>query len=127
MPAIAGLHYEEYGPADAPPLILSPGLGGSGAYWAPNIEALAARHRLIAYDHRGTGRSDRALPASLSVDDMADVAMNHIFLKDLADYAAFNAVYAEYFPGNKPARYCVKCELVKPDCLVEIASVAHIA
>jgi len=50
---------------------------------------------------------------------MADVAMNHIFLKDLA-------VYAEYFPGNKPARYCVKCELVKPDCLVEIASVAHI-
>jgi aminoacrylate peracid reductase len=57
---------------------------------------------------------------------MADVAMNHIFLKDLADYPAFNAVYAEYFPGPKPARYCIKCELVKPDCLVEIASVAHI-
>ena len=57
---------------------------------------------------------------------LADVAMNHIFLKDLADYAAFNAVYAGYFPGAKPARYCVKCELVKPDCLVEIASVAHI-
>ncbi|MEH3159928.1 MAG: Rid family hydrolase [Sphingomonas taxi] len=57
---------------------------------------------------------------------MADVAMNHIFLKDLGDYAAFNAVYAEYFPGAKPARYCIKCELVKPDCLVEIASVAHI-
>jgi aminoacrylate peracid reductase len=57
---------------------------------------------------------------------LADVAMNHIFLKDLADYAAFNAVYAAYFPGDKPARYCIKCELVKPDCLVEIASVAHI-
>ena len=58
---------------------------------------------------------------------MADVAMNHIFLKDLTDYAAFNAVYAEYFPGAKPARYCIQCELVKPDCLVEIASVAHLA
>jgi aminoacrylate peracid reductase len=58
---------------------------------------------------------------------MADVAMNHIFLKDLADYAAFNTVYAEYFLGAKPARYCIKCDLVKPDCLVEIASVAHIA
>lgn len=58
---------------------------------------------------------------------MADVAMNHIFLKDLGDYAAFNAVYAEYFPGDKPARYCIKCDLVKPDCLVEIASVAHLA
>jgi aminoacrylate peracid reductase len=57
---------------------------------------------------------------------MADVAMNHIFLKDLADYAAFNAVYAEYFPGPKPARYCIQCNLVKPDCLVEIASVAHL-
>lgn len=57
---------------------------------------------------------------------MADVAFNHIFLKDWADYAAMNAVYAEYFPGAKPARYCIQCGLVKPDCLVEIASVAHI-
>jgi aminoacrylate peracid reductase len=57
---------------------------------------------------------------------MEDIAMNHIFLKDFADYAAFNKVYAEYFPGNKPARYCVKAELVKADCLVEVASVAHI-
>ncbi len=57
---------------------------------------------------------------------LADVAMNHIFLKDFADYAAFNAVYAEVFPGNKPARYCIRAELVKPDCLVEVASVAHI-
>jgi aminoacrylate peracid reductase len=57
---------------------------------------------------------------------LADVAMNHIFLKDLADYAAFNAVYADYFPGQKPARYCVRCDLVKPDCLVEIAAVAYI-
>jgi aminoacrylate peracid reductase len=57
---------------------------------------------------------------------MADVAFNHIFLADLADYAAFNAVYAEYFPGPKPARYCIQCGLVKPGLLVEIASVAHI-
>lgn len=57
---------------------------------------------------------------------MADIAFNHIFLKDLGDYAAFNAVYAEYFPGAKPARYCIRAELVKPDCLVEIASIAHL-
>ena len=57
---------------------------------------------------------------------MADVVMNHIFLKDMADYTAFNQVYAEYFPGDKPARYCIRCDLVKPECLVEIASVAHL-
>ncbi|NKI98199.1 aminoacrylate peracid reductase [Novosphingobium sp. SG707] len=57
---------------------------------------------------------------------LADVAMNHIFLKNLDDYAAFNQVYVQYFPGDKPARYCIRADLVKPDCLVEIASVAHI-
>ena len=57
---------------------------------------------------------------------LEDVAFNHIFLKDWSDYAAMNAVYAEYFPGAKPARYCIQCGLVKPDCLVEIASVAHL-
>ena len=56
---------------------------------------------------------------------LADVAFNHVFLTDWADYAAINAVYAEYFPGAKPARYCVRCDLVRPGCLVEIAAVAH--
>ncbi|SFH12270.1 pyrimidine utilization protein C [Methylobacterium gossipiicola] len=55
-----------------------------------------------------------------------DITFNHIFLKDWADYAAINGVYAEYFPGEKPARYCIQCGLVKPEALVEIASVAHL-
>ncbi|WP_457108815.1 pyrimidine utilization protein C [Methylobacterium sp. P5_C11] len=57
---------------------------------------------------------------------MDDVTFNHVFLKDWADYPAINAVYAAFFPGEKPARYCIQCGLVKPDALVEIASVAHI-
>ena len=57
---------------------------------------------------------------------MDDVTFNHVFLTDWANYAAVNAVYAEYFPGEKPARYCIQCTLVKPDCLIEIASVAHV-
>lgn len=68
----AGLYYEIHGPADAPPLILSSGLGGSAGYWGPNLAALAEHFRVIAYDHRGTGRSDRALPDTLTVDDFAD-------------------------------------------------------
>lgn len=55
-----------------------------------------------------------------------DVTFNSIFLTDWQHYAAINAVYVEYFPGEKPARYCIQCGLVKPDALVEIASVAHI-
>lgn len=75
MPEIAGLYYETHGPADAPPVVVSPGLGGSGAYWAPNLDALTQDHRVILYDHRGTGRSGRTLQPNLSVGDMASDAL----------------------------------------------------
>ena len=58
---------------------------------------------------------------------MDDVTFNSIFITDWSHYAAVNAVYAEFFPGEKPARFCIQCGLVKPDALIEIASVAHIA
>lgn len=57
---------------------------------------------------------------------LKDVTFNHIFLRDWADYAAINQVYAEYFPEERPARYCVQVGLVKPYALIEIASVAHV-
>jgi aminoacrylate hydrolase len=97
MAEIAGLYWEEHGPPDGQPVILSPGLGGSGAYWAPNLAALAERHRVIVYDHRGTGRSDRALPPELDVDDMANdvlVLMDGIGLASasLVGHAAGGAI-----------------------------------
>jgi aminoacrylate peracid reductase len=58
---------------------------------------------------------------------LKDVTFNHIFLKDLKDYAAMNEVYREYFPENPPARYCIRADLVKPEFLVEVASIAHVA
>lgn len=57
---------------------------------------------------------------------MDDVTFNSIFITDWSNYAAINTVYADYFPGDKPARFCIQCGLVKPDALVEIASIAHI-
>ena len=57
---------------------------------------------------------------------MDDVTFNSIFVKDWADYAAVNEVYATFFPNDKPARFCIQCGLVKPDALVEIASIAHV-
>jgi aminoacrylate hydrolase len=72
LPEAAGLYFEQHGKSDAPPLILSSGLGGSAQYWQPNIAALAAHFHVIAYDHRGTGRSDRALPHVVKVDNFAN-------------------------------------------------------
>jgi aminoacrylate peracid reductase len=56
-----------------------------------------------------------------------DVNYNAIFLKELADYAAMNEIYKEYFGTNPPARYCIEAKLVKPEFLVEISSIAHLA
>ena len=55
---------------------------------------------------------------------MEEVVMNHVFITDYANYAAMNEVYGRYFGNTRPARYCIKSELVHPDWLVEIASVA---
>ncbi len=68
-----GLYYEFHpGPEGAAAVILSAGLGGSGAFWAPQMAALAARFSVVLYDHRGTGRSVRQLTEPHSVDAMAD-------------------------------------------------------
>ena len=72
MPIAAGLYYELHGPQEGEWLILSSGLGGSADYWRPNLPALAEHFRVITYDHRGTGRSDRALPDVVTVDQFAD-------------------------------------------------------
>ena len=69
-----GLWWEAHdGPSpDAASVILSAGLGGSAAFWGPQMAALTARFRVILYDHRGTGRSIRALTQPHTVQAMAD-------------------------------------------------------
>ena len=47
------------------------------------------------------------------------------FLSDMADFAAFNAVYAEYFTG-KPARSCVAVKTLPKNVLVEVEVIAEI-
>jgi aminoacrylate hydrolase len=49
-------HYEKCG--SGPALVLVSGLGGTAAYWAPQIEALAEDFTVVTYDQRGAGTSD---------------------------------------------------------------------
>ena len=46
------------------------------------------------------------------------------FLADMADFAAFNEVYAQYFTG-KPARSCVAVKDLPKGALVEVEVVAE--
>ena len=47
------------------------------------------------------------------------------FLADMADFSAFNGVYAKYFT-EKPARYCVAVKTLPRNVLVEVEVIAEI-
>ncbi|WP_184717128.1 pyrimidine utilization protein D [Caulobacter sp.] len=70
---VDGLHYELHGGpvAGREVVLLSSGLGGSGAFWGPQMAALTAHWPVVLYDHRGTGRSVRSLPPNYTVAHMA--------------------------------------------------------
>ena len=52
------LHYALTG-ATGPLVVLTHGLGGHLGFFAPHVEALAARHRVLRWDLRGAGRSEK--------------------------------------------------------------------
>ncbi|MDR0861378.1 MAG: RidA family protein [Oscillospiraceae bacterium] len=56
--------------------------------------------------------------------DLTRVVKTTCFLQDVADFAAFNAVYAKYFTNN-PARSCVAVRALPKGVLVEIEAVAE--
>src|SRR5437868_14356813 len=51
------LHAEVFGPPDGYPIVLSHGITCAIRAWAYQIADLAADYRVIAFDHRGHGRS----------------------------------------------------------------------
>jgi reactive intermediate/imine deaminase len=55
--------------------------------------------------------------------ELRDVVKAMVWLRDRADFPGFNAVYAEYFPADPPARSAVLSDLLV-DVRVEIEVVA---
>ena len=58
---------------------------------------------------------------------MADVVKVTLYLKDMADFAAVNAVYATYFPDAPPTRTCIEAARLPKDAILEIDAVARVA
>ncbi len=57
---------------------------------------------------------------------LSDVVKVTIFLKDMNDFAAVNAVYGEFFPKPYPARSCIEVAGLPLDAVLEIETVAYI-
>lgn len=57
--------------------------------------------------------------------DLGDVVESRVFLTDMNDYAAFNAIYARLFPAPYPARACVAVAALPAGARVEVQVVAR--
>jgi len=55
---------------------------------------------------------------------LSDVVKTTVFLVDPRDFGRFNAVYAEFFPKDPPARSTVQADLMI-DVKIEIEAVAY--
>ncbi len=76
-----------------------------------------------------TEQAERVMKNLAAVLEEAGTSFDNIvkttcFLADMADFAAFNAVYAEYFTGH-PARSCVAVKALPKGALVEVEAVAE--
>jgi 2-iminobutanoate/2-iminopropanoate deaminase len=59
---------------------------------------------------------------------LEDVVKTTVFLADMNDFAAVNAVYAQYFDeATAPARACVEVSRLPKDVLVEVDCIAVIS
>lgn len=54
---------------------------------------------------------------------MDDILKTTVFLQDLGSFSAVNAVYAEYFGPNYPARSCVEVAKLPMGALVEVEAI----
>lgn len=75
-------------------------------------------------------QAEQALKNVVSVLEAAGSSAENVvkttcFIKNMGDFAAFNAVYARYFT-NSPARSCVEVSALPKGVLVEIEAVAEI-
>lgn len=76
------LHREEHG--SGPALLLTHGFGESARMWDANVPALAARHRVITWDLRGHGRSEKPDDVSLYSHELALEDMEQVLDADEA-------------------------------------------
>ena len=55
---------------------------------------------------------------------LSNVVKTTVFMTDLSQFAAFNAIYAEYFKAPYPARSCVEVSALPKGALVECELIA---
>ena len=76
-------------------------------------------------------QADRVLKSLSALLEDCGTCMNNVvkttvFIKNMEDFAAMNAIYAEYFTKDCPARSCVEVARLPKDVLIEIEAIAYL-
>jgi len=116
---MTALHHEVAGRADASPLLLGGSLGASTAMWDPQVAALAERLRVIAFDHRGHGRSPTPEPPYALAD------LGHDVLELLDRLGLERASYCGLSLGGMVGMWLAAQAPERIDRLVLVCTSAH--
>ena len=114
-----GMFYLDVGEGE--PVVLIMGYGGDHTAWALQMSALSARHRVIAFDNRGVGRSDcpdcpyttRMMAAdTLGLMDALGVERAHVIGVSMGGMIAQELALAH---GERVRSLHLGCTLARPD------------
>ncbi len=99
---------------------------GDTCYLSGVIPVVPATGKLAEGDAEAQARqvfeNMKTILAELN-SSMQDVLKTTVFLQDLGSFGAVNAVYAEYFGPNYPARSCVEVAKLPMGALVEVEAI----
>ena len=101
---------------------------GSLVYTSGQIGIDPAVGKITATDVAGQAEQvckNLAAVLSAAGTDLSHTIKTTCFLADIADFAAFNEVYARHFTG-KPARSCVAAKALPEGALCEIEVIAEV-
>ena len=117
--------------APAPVGPYSQGVILDGWLWTSGQVALdPATGKVVGQD--AAAQADRTLQNIRAILEAGGSGLEHVvratvYLTNMDDFAAVNAVYARYFPSAFPARVCVEVSRLPLGALVEIDVTARIA
>lgn len=109
----------------------SQGVAMDGWVWTSGQVALnPATGTMVGAD--AATQADQALANIKAILHAAGAGLDSVvratvYLTDMDDFSAVNAVYTRYFPADYPARACVQVSRLPLGALVEIDAVARIA
>ncbi len=98
------LHWREAG-SGKPLVLLHPGPGLDGSIFFPFLEPLGERHRLIALDLPGNGRSDQGQPSDWTLTSYADTVAAFASALELREYTLLGHSFGSFVALTHLARH----------------------